>query len=327
MGYGFVGGAHRTMRPENPRGYALRSARGALRATVGWCFLGLALAEAYDAHRLRFRDSWLSMVRRQPVGTRPLDRDCVGAHPLEPGICALDARERAAVLWLRAEFRPDRLPVIYSDDTVSRLRMRWYARTPWMRRREAHCVLYYSENPALRRAWSAGLRSAIAGVNAILVLPRSAAALPGSLDLSEAIAACRELPPPATPARAGLDEVLELCRATPPRFDSRIGVLGLGGITVEMTADEPEEGTDPILAARALLVTAGTSIESVALLLKGPDGSERTHVRRPRTAAFSYELAHGFTLPEGHPSGTWVLTACMVDSEGFATTAALALVR
>jgi len=322
MGYGFAGGARRTMRPPKLRGSAFRSFLRILGATAGWLFLGLALAETYDTHRARFRNSWLSMAHRQPVGARPLSRDCVDSHPWEPGICALDATERAAVEWLRAEFPPDRLPIIYSDQTVSRIRMRYYARTPWMRRLETHCVLYYSANRELTRAWAAGPRSVLAGVNAILALPRSAAALPRFLDLSAAIAACRELPPAEAAAPADADEVLDRCRATPPRFDSRIEVLGLGGITVEMTADEPEAGMDTTLAARAFLVTAGTSIESVALLLKGPDEIERTQVRRPGTAAFSYELAHGFALPQGRSSGTWTLTACMVDSEGFATTAA-----
>ncbi len=310
------------MSVNHPGGAAPWTRRSILGVTAAWIFLGLAVAETYDAHRVRLRQSWLSFVLQKPVGAAPLSRPCLDAHPSEPGICALGASERSAVEWLRAEFPPEGLPVIYSDDTATRIRMRYYARTPWMRRREAHCVLYSSENRDRRRAWSAGPRSVVAGANAVLVLPPSVADRDArSLDLPTAIEVCRHLPTSGVAAAVGPEEVLDLCRATPPGSDSRLEVLGLGGIRVDMVPQESQAGADAGLLARAFLVTAGTTIESFALLLKGPDGIERAHVGRPRTAVFSHELTHRFDLRGGNPPGNWVLTACIVDSEGFATTA------
>jgi hypothetical protein len=285
-------------------------------------FLSLALFEAYAVHSWRFRLSWLSIVQRRPVTMPPLEPDCLAAHPWDPGICALDATQRATVEWVRANFPPDRLPVVYSDDTVARIRMRYYARTPWVRRRETHCVLYFSEARERLRAWRDRKGSTVAGPKAVLGLPDSSTANGGPPDLDRAVVACRDLPPLKTAPLPDVDAVLEECRATPPRFDATIEMLGLGGIEVGVTPRRTSGDPETTLLARAFLVTAGTSIDSVALLLRGPDESERTYVRSPDTATYSVEIEHLFPLPRRHPKGIWVLIACAVDSEGFASTAA-----
>jgi hypothetical protein len=241
---------------------------------------------------------------------------------MEPGGCALDESQREAVEWLVGEFPSDRLPIVYSDDTLIRIRMRYYARTPWTRRRESHCVLYYSKNRERLRAWGARGAGVVAGDDALLALPGSAERTWHSTDLASAVTACRESPIPETVALRSNDELLDQCRTTPPRFDSRIEVLGLGGIDVELTGPHREDRGAESLMARAFFVTAGTSIESVAILLQGPDGGERTHLQRLEGASYSHEFSRLFPLPERDSQETWVLTACMVDSEGFAATAA-----
>jgi hypothetical protein len=218
----------------------------------------------------------------------------VAGHRWDPGLCALKAPERDAVEWLTGRFAPRERPVPFAANVALRLRMHYYARVPWNRRGEPRCAFVYSDEPAYLRGW----------------LER-----PGWTRVS-ATSAVETCGPPSAFGPASEAEVLALCRATPVSRDSALRILGLGGIDLKVAS--PAAGR---VEARALFVSAGVSIDSLALTLSGPEGREIARHHEPHVRAFSREAARTFVLPSDAGNGPWTVRACFVDSEGFAVAA------
>ena len=284
---------------------------------VSCSFLGLFLWEALVTHHRRLGDAWRSVTSGRPVRTEPLDPECLARHPWDPGLCAMKRPARDAVEWLRSRFAPRERPIPFAADVAVRLRMHYYAQVRWNGRREARCALVYSSDLAYLRGWLAQPRFVSVSPTTVLEVPeRSPSGSGRYLQAFTAVEACRSLV--ATPAPSPPDP-LALCRATPPSPESVLRVLGLGGIDVRATMVPSPTGWS--VEARALFVSAGVSIEAVALLLIGPNGSEVAHHVQSQVEAFSRAATHAFPLPDAGRPAPWTVKACLVDSEGFAVAA------
>lgn len=290
----------------------------AARAIVALLFVGLFLWEAARAHRGRFLQSARAITEGATAATATLDPKCLQRHALDPGLCAVAASERAAVEWLVQTFEPDALPIPYSEDVRELVRMRYYARAGWNRRRDGHCVLYYSRGGAASLwSWLPWTRTAAVGSSSLLSLPESAQLRSeGShapLRLSEAVGVCSALESREA-ERPGREQALESCRRLPARRGSSLEALGLGGIAVEARAS----ATLPArVSTDALVVTAGVAIDSVVLLLVAPDGEEVGNYYVSDVGAFARRLHWEHQLAGESRPGRFRARACVVDSEGF----------
>jgi len=234
-------------------------------------------------------------------GPLPMRADCVSAHRSDPSLCVRSPQYVRTVDWLREHFAPGRSPVVYSDQTLDRIALRYYSHLGWGAHRDSSCAVYYSESPEWLAAVLERPRTIVIAANAVLEL------------LEAAVERCREVAdadvPPASARRAS-ESIVDRCAGVHPSAADPLRNLGLGGI------DFDAERRDDVISLRARFVGVATPIESILITLRDAEGRAVDVFTDHDLSAFSHSSLREIQVAS--IPGEFVAEACMVDGEGFA---------